>query len=138
MRLQYFKLLTPFRGLPAGFEIDLTRPPKSDPVEPICLVGLNGSGKSNIMQALAQTFYYLSCINHPEASNYPAFTQDLRFILRYELLVTPDSLLTTDDPVMLRKPTMRQIRFSREEQEQPPVAAYKYDPGEHVDWLVLT
>jgi restriction system-associated AAA family ATPase len=137
MRLHYLKLITPFRGLPADFEIDFTRPAKTDPIEPICLVGLNGSGKSNLMQALAQVFYYLFCINHPQAKDYPTFTQDRRFILRYELLITPDNILPTDDPAFVRTPTFRQIQFRREKVSSLPVVEYKNEPSTDEDWMTL-
>ena len=137
MRLHYFKLITPFRGLPGNFEINFTRPPRIDLVEPICLVGLNGSGKSNLMQALAQIFYFLSCINHPKASQYPAVTMDQRFILQYELLVTPANFLAGDNDSILRKPTIRLIRIRREEKDKPPVLEYKYDPEPDEPWQTL-
>ncbi|HEV3412824.1 MAG TPA: restriction system-associated AAA family ATPase [Puia sp.] len=137
MKLHYFKLITPFRGLPKNFEIDFTRPASIDPVEPICLVGLNGSGKSNLMQALAQIFYYLCCINHPRARHYPAVTQDQRFILQYELLVTPANILAAESDSMLRKPTLRLIRIRREVEGQPPILEYKYDPAPYEEWKTL-
>ncbi len=60
MKLHRLKILSDFRGLPAGFEISFT---PSDlfakDLEPICFVGLNGSGKSNVLEALSEIFFYL-------------------------------------------------------------------------------
>lgn len=62
MKLLRLQINNSFRSLPAGFEIvfrnhekDLTE----NLNEPICLVGVNGSGKSNILEALAEIFSYI-------------------------------------------------------------------------------
>ena len=66
MILRELKLLTVFRGLPSGFTVtfrynQVTGTSSSDgnPMEPLCFVGLNGSGKSNVLEVLAEIFYYL-------------------------------------------------------------------------------
>lgn len=60
MRLLSLQLHTEFRGLSPGFKI-LFRKDVSDTgkIEPLCFVGLNGSGKSNLLQVLGEIFYYL-------------------------------------------------------------------------------
>lgn len=64
MRLNHFKLLSPFRGLPKNFKIEFS-PQDQNTFEPICLVGLNGSGKSNVLEVLAEFFFYLeNCFNN--------------------------------------------------------------------------
>lgn len=61
MKLRHFKINSSFRGLPKGFELkfreDNYYPKDND--EPICMVGLNGSGKSNSLEVLSELFYYL-------------------------------------------------------------------------------
>lgn len=66
MILKHLELLSEFRGLPAGYKISFNKSiglekPVTDSttIEPICLVGLNGSGKSNILEVLAEIFHYL-------------------------------------------------------------------------------
>ena len=66
MKLRYLKLNTRFRSLPAGFEIIFQtgrlHHVEMETFSPFCFVGLNGSGKSNILQALSNIFYHLECI----------------------------------------------------------------------------
>jgi restriction system-associated AAA family ATPase len=65
MRLLRLKLNTPFRSLHAGFEVNFLREwdyDKAYEFNPYCLVGRNGSGKSNILEALASIFYHLESL----------------------------------------------------------------------------
>lgn len=69
MKLKRLKLLCAFRSLPAGFEIEFRKTEASTAaIEPLCMVGLNGSGKSNVLQAISEIFYYLEsfCIANKE------------------------------------------------------------------------
>jgi restriction system-associated AAA family ATPase len=72
MKLLRLKLNTEFRSLQAGFEVHFLRDfdkAKMWDFMPYCLVGRNGSGKSNILEALAAIFYHIECIyldNKPE------------------------------------------------------------------------
>ncbi|QYS86155.1 AAA family ATPase [Flavobacterium oreochromis] len=59
MKLKSLKLHSPFRSLQSGFEIDFLNEYNSDKLwdfMPYCLVGRNGSGKSNILEVLAEIF----------------------------------------------------------------------------------
>ncbi|MBM7420461.1 MULTISPECIES: restriction system-associated AAA family ATPase [Chryseobacterium] len=65
MKLKSLKLHSQFRSLQAGFEIDFLNEQNSDKLwdfMPYCLVGRNGSGKSNILEVLAEIFYHIECI----------------------------------------------------------------------------
>lgn len=73
MKILHFKIGNKFRSLPENFEItfpvklkddsdvDFLKPDFSNiqDDEPLCLVGINGSGKSNLLEALAETYAYL-------------------------------------------------------------------------------
>jgi restriction system-associated AAA family ATPase len=65
MKLLRLKLNVPYRSLSPGFEIHFLREWDYDTCldfQPYCLVGRNGSGKSNVLEALAAIFYHLECI----------------------------------------------------------------------------
>jgi restriction system-associated AAA family ATPase len=72
MKLLRLKLNSDFRSLQEGFEIHFLRDFEKKKVydfNPYCLAGKNGSGKSNILEALAAIFYHIECIylnNKPE------------------------------------------------------------------------
>lgn len=61
MKLLKLKLFSVFRSLPEGFELNFRNNNYSseDELEPVCLVGLNGSGKSNTLEVICEIFYYL-------------------------------------------------------------------------------
>ncbi|WP_297332244.1 restriction system-associated AAA family ATPase [Flavobacterium sp.] len=57
MKIQYLKLLNKYRSLePFEYQF-LKHPLLLDKIDPICLVGLNGSGKSNFLELLSDIFY---------------------------------------------------------------------------------
>lgn len=67
MKLLRFKVNTPegFRSLQSGFEICFFRDfdyQLASEFNPNILAGRNGSGKSNILEALANIFYHLDCM----------------------------------------------------------------------------
>jgi restriction system-associated AAA family ATPase len=65
MKLLRLKLGVPFRSLAAGFEVFFLREwdyERSFEFHPYCLAGRNGSGKSNVLEALAAIFYHIECI----------------------------------------------------------------------------
>src|SRR6186713_445943 len=61
MKLLRLKIGSRFRSLPEDFEIVFSpKGNESVSIDPICLVGINGSGKSNVLEALAEIFEYLN------------------------------------------------------------------------------
>jgi restriction system-associated AAA family ATPase len=78
MKLLRLKLNVPFRSLAAGFEITFLREwdyQRSFEFHPYCLAGRNGSGKSNVLEAIAAIFYHIECIyldNLPDSFRFDA------------------------------------------------------------------
>lgn len=66
MKLISLQIDSKFRNLDKGFEIHFHQQDKFEEMvdfNPFCFVGLNGCGKSNILEALAQIFYHVElCI----------------------------------------------------------------------------
>ena len=67
MKLLKLELGEQFRSLHKGFNLEfhkLTSKGYSSMMEfqPFCFAGLNGSGKSNVLEALASIFYHLELI----------------------------------------------------------------------------
>ncbi len=85
MKIRRVKILSPFRGLPAGYEVRFEISAKTDMLEPICFVGLNGSGKSNVLEAIAEIFYYLETYHKAERQALPSFRTDFGFEIEYFL-----------------------------------------------------
>src|SRR5688572_21741846 len=76
MKLLRLKLGVPFRSLGAGLEVrflvdwnwDRSFRYSDDykrcfAFQPYCLAGRNGSGKSNVLEAIAAIFYHIECIH---------------------------------------------------------------------------
>ncbi|TDL99099.1 MAG: ABC transporter [Flavobacteriaceae bacterium] len=62
MKLLKLKIENNFRSLQKGFEINFHTLQDTEAMEqfrPFCFAGLNGSGKSNVLEALANVFYHL-------------------------------------------------------------------------------
>jgi hypothetical protein len=86
MRLLHIKLLTKFRGLEAGSEFHFDNTDLSkDKIEPLCFVGLNGSGKSNLMEVICEIFYYLETYVLAESKPKSKFRTDFGFEISYTL-----------------------------------------------------
>jgi len=84
MRLLSLKINQPYRGL-AGFDEDFKAPDVLQvDLQPICFVGLNGSGKSNIIEALSDIFCYLDlyCLDYEETPKW-ALLSPLTFDVQY-------------------------------------------------------
>lgn len=97
MKLHRLKLPQGFRSLEPGFEIHFLREMEMDRLwefSPYVLVGRNGSGKSNLLEALAHIFYHLECMTlrnlpdtflHDEENNPEGWRSDKALIDEYEL-----------------------------------------------------
>lgn len=87
MKLIRLKLLSEFRGLDKGFEIifDDTKNVNNALFEPICFVGLNGSGKSNILEVISEIFYFLENFSRSTSTKRKEFETDFGFEIEYVL-----------------------------------------------------
>jgi restriction system-associated AAA family ATPase len=133
MQLKELELYSRFRGLQPGFKVIFTRSPQPvNKVNPFCLVGLNGSGKSNLMQVLAEIFYYLELYVLPDAGNYFNAVASYGFRISYRLPVTPRNFLEgVDESGYLSSLTWRNVSVIKKENTKP-VFEYQYEGKEPV------
>jgi restriction system-associated AAA family ATPase len=90
MKLRHFQINSEFRGLPKGFYLNFRQNNyyAGDNEEPICMVGLNGSGKSNSLEVLSELFYYLELKTLATEKTLEAVDKRyafLDFVLSYEI-----------------------------------------------------
>ncbi|SDI50890.1 restriction system-associated AAA family ATPase [Desulfosporosinus hippei] len=87
MKIKRLKILTSFRGLPAGYEIlfNDVQARNSIGITPICFVGLNGSGKSNVLEVIAEIFYYIETYHKAPKDKLKSFQTGFGFEIDYEL-----------------------------------------------------
>ncbi len=87
MKIKRLKLLSSFRGLPTSYEIIFNNVENSNnyAISPICFVGLNGSGKSNVLEVIAEVFYYMETYNKAPKDKLNTFKTGFGFEIDYEL-----------------------------------------------------
>lgn len=91
MKLIRLKILDDFRGLNSKFEINFRNDELNEDLSnfhPFCLAGLNGSGKSNVLEALANIFYHLECCTngYPEYAFSPKESTPNAYQLEYFII----------------------------------------------------
>lgn len=82
-----------FRGLPNGFEVVFKNAFNRLEIDPICLAGLNGSGKSNVLELISEIFFYLEAVFNSTAKQYIAIKSPFGFYIEYETKITANNYL---------------------------------------------
>lgn len=86
MKLNRLKILTEFRGLNRGYEVVFNNLPNNERIEPICFVGLNGSGKSNVLEVISECFYYLEAYSEEQSQKeLKRYRTNFGFELEFEI-----------------------------------------------------
>lgn len=84
MKLKKLKLLSKFRGLPKGYEINFSLENSSElAVNPICFIGLNGSGKSNLLELISEIFYFLETYSRSNTTEFKKYKTPFGFNIEY-------------------------------------------------------
>lgn len=90
-------LKEPFRSLHPGFEIRFYPNLNNRFIEPIGLAGLNGSGKSNLLELISEVFYYLDSLHLEFPTAAVKEDKDFGFEIDYALPFTFDNPFVTFD-----------------------------------------
>jgi restriction system-associated AAA family ATPase len=150
MKLIRLKLDVPFRSLPAGFEIDFLREWDFDrcfEFHPYCFAGRNGSGKSNVLEALAAIFYHIECIHldyrpegfeYDEESNSKGFRAEVCTPDAFELeYFIPISFLKQVAPTNHGRGGPCRIRIAKKAKTKPEVFWLNADEFDNDDYKGL-
>lgn len=137
MKLVYLKIFEQFRSLQAGFEVNF-RNPNTYSIEdlsgfhPFCLAGLNGSGKSNVLEALSSIFYHLECCANkfkPEIfQKYFKTNENSPSAYELEYLIG----LNNGDPYILKN--FHKVRITKEVDKAPVMITKPYPFGDLDEW----
>lgn len=84
-------LKEPFRSLHQGFEISFSPNLNNKNIEPVGLAGLNGSGKSNLLELISEIFYYLDSLHLEFPTASVTEEKDFGFEIDYALPLTPNN-----------------------------------------------
>lgn len=120
MKLVRFKLNSKFRSLPEDFELifreknSLTNE-KLNQFHPYCFAGLNGSGKSNMLEALSLIFFYLECsfskyLPDDFKNSFDKRQIPFSFELEYLIYKNDEGIMI---PIKIIKPKNKPIEFYR-------------------------
>ena len=128
MKLHRLKILTGFRGLAPGFQVIFTPSiGQNELLEPVCFVGLNGSGKSNVLEALSEIFYYLETYHLADRKELPSFKTEFGFEIEYSLSQKTYHMSRIEWPELSRaiQETNRDIVFSiiKKKNQFPEISA---------------
>lgn len=142
MKLLSLKLATAFRSLPDNFLISFTDESDyedSSAFQPYCLVGLNGCGKSNVLEALSHIFFHLELcvgVHLPEQlCEGGCFNPEECVIDGFELRY----LHCSDDNFNVDRTMIELVKISKARGKAPKMFVsypFREEKGEHEESLV--
>ncbi|MGN7811615.1 restriction system-associated AAA family ATPase [Flavobacterium sp. 22076] len=105
MKIQYLKLFNKYRSLETFEYKFLKHPLLKDKIDPICLVGLNGSGKSNFLELISDIFHEVEVfflfdnkLYEKDSPKYFAYSNNknkerIIFHIEYEIIVKKQAFI---------------------------------------------
>lgn len=147
MKLLRLKLNVDFRSLSSGFEVHFLREQDFGSCfefQPYCLAGRNGSGKSNVLEALAAIFYHIECIYldyRPDGFEYESKKNKTGFktekstpnAFELEYLISNDSIVPTN-----KAPILAHILITKKSNQRPKIHWLNRADHEKVDQTELS
>ncbi|PKH49530.1 ABC transporter [Tenacibaculum sp. Bg11-29] len=140
MKLSRLKLNSDFNSLSSGFELEFRAPYKKESPEndwsqfhPYCFAGLNGSGKSNILEALSHIFYHLeNCVNVNHPKNFHpnnGANKPNAYELEYYIVPKFQNEYITNKEYIIE--SLFKVVITKKENELPKLEAFSY-PFENI------
>ncbi len=129
MKLLRVKLLSEFRGLPKNFELKFNNEYEDlRQLDPVCLIGLNGSGKSNLLEVLSEIFYFLEDFSKAKLSDLRKFEKEFGFEIEYLLSKNVFNTNKSNDEKEVKSEQVKIL--IRKEVQKSPIATW-YDEDEY-------
>ena len=121
MQIVRLKLLSDFRSLKKGFEMTFaTNFVQDQIISPTCIVGKNGSGKSNLLELICEMFFYLDSLLLEFPSDNLLSKKRFGFEIEYQLdLSLFDSIREWLDPTMKWSKNFVKVRVIKKINEKP-------------------
>lgn len=126
MEIVRIKIYSQFRGLQPEFEIKFKNNFNRNEIDPICFAGLNGSGKSNVMELISEIFFYLEAINNLSAKKYVRTNSNFGFLIEYRIPLTANNLLDKEPSDFVKNELNRTVTVKKY-RNKIPVISYKVD-----------
>jgi len=123
MQLIRIKLLSDFRSLKKNFEMNFSQeavPNEEQLINPICLVGKNGTGKSNTLQVFCEIFFYLESLLLDYPSKIIQLPKSFGFELEYKFQIEyQDEFIQWSDPKFIWD-DYRHVRIIKKPKNEEP------------------
>ncbi len=139
MKLIRLKINTSFRSLQEKFEIQFHSPnlnvntyPNLSNFHPFCFAGLNGSGKSNVLEALANIFYHMECcaLNFQPDNFKKHFSFEISIPNAFEV-----EYFITSNVVNPSIENIVRVRIEKQIDQIPTMKLLKYPFSENEEWI---
>ena len=131
MEIVRIKIYTTFRGLKPPFEINFKSNSERNEIDPVCFAGLNGAGKSNVMELISEIFFYLEAIHNLSAQKYVISKSPFGFYIEYRLPITANNLLVGEPSSYIVEGLQRTVYIEKKKGKEPEIA-YQVDGYERV------
>ncbi len=126
MEIVRIKIYTTFRGLKPPFEINFKSNSDRNEIDPVCFAGLNGTGKSNVMELISEIFFYLEAIHNLSAQKYVISRSPFGFYIEYRLPITANNLLAGEPSSYIVEGLQRTVCIEKKKGKEPEIA-YQVD-----------
>ncbi len=131
MEIVRIKIYTTFRGLKPPFEINFRSNSDRNEIDPVCFAGLNGSGKSNVMELISEIFFYLEAIHNLSAQKYVKNNSPFGFYIEYRIPITANNLLAGEPASYIVDGLQRSV-FIDKKKDKGPVISYQVEDNERI------